>query len=1508
MNISSCYIGSWTVSPDLLLHKNTNAIGGLEIEGASFASFFNNEDINFLFNASVSTLKEGTRSTILLRKKCLESKNRIFLASISLRSESAAPSVLIEMYSKPGTADFDKDAFSHINIFSAIFRKTPEYFVIYNNRHEAILASDQIHEWAGADELPNAAAMPVDTTTEEYQRELRKSFQEKRFVMLQQKQIKGDEHPVLLIFEPLVNERSEVQFVYLFCYDIVDLNTADIIVLNQFLAIESAMDGIALLNEKGEYTYLNDAHVKIFGYETEQELVGKTWTAIYGPEEIERISNNLFPLLMANGKWSGETKGLSKQGTPVIQDISLTALPNGGLVCVCRDVTQRKRHEKQLELNDRILRNTHSMIIITNANREIEWVNEAFCNMTGYCLEEVIGRRPGDFLQGKDTDKATIIHMSDRLKNNQPFTCETINYTKDGRPYWIEIKCQPLFGPDGKIEKYFAIEEDISYRKQSQLALRKSQLLLETAMEASGNAVWEWDLNTNKITSINLKNLLGYDDNEMITEAQEYLSWVHPEDRMNAAEFINLYTGGNRQYGEHQERIRTKSGEYIWILQRSRAVEWDSEGKPIRVVGSAININPIITMTQQLAASEERWKIALEGSGAGIGEIDINENKVWYSLKAAQLLGFASPDKISTSYDDFLETIHPEDLPGAKDIVNKHLNGETPSFEMEFRMLCKDKSYRWFDFHGIISKRNADGSPKAFIGSAYDITDRKLFEEKLKLSEERWKFAIDGANAGIWDWDIHSNTVYYSDKAKELHGIFEKGNTFPAISYFAEKLLPEDRLRVVEEAYEMISGKADRLESEYRIIHSEKGICWINDRAMVVSRDENGKANRVIGIFFDVTEKKLLDEKLRESEQRWIFALEGSSSGVWDYNLPTGDVFYSRKLKELLGYSADESFENSINTWSKLVHPDDVEMANLQIQKFITGEAPTYENEQRAMHKDGTYHWYLNRAIIADKDENGIATRLIGTVADITNRKKNELELIKAKEMAEGSAKAKRLFLANMSHEIRTPMNAILGLSEQLRSSLLHPDQEFLINIINDAARSLQVLIDDILDFSKIEEGKLSLEYIDFDLHEQVRRIISMLLHKAQEKNISIRMEFDWKIAHIVKGDPNRLSQILINIVGNAIKFTREGYVLVTCRLQETHEKKQLITFTVSDTGVGMTEESLANIFTEFYQEDQSIARKFGGTGLGLSISKNLVELMGGDITIESKKHIGTQVHITIPFEMSEHKYLPFVRIEDAINKKVFKNKKILLVEDNKVNRIVASIILKKMNMKIDEAENGKVALYYTQEHEYDLILMDLQMPEMDGITATRIIRENNIQTPIIALTANAVHDELEELLEKGFNSYLVKPFEEKKLLLKIQEQLETPEDKANVLLERTAPAKKERNSIRKSILLSGGGNEAMLSVLVDALKLELNEALESLQIALATNDAVFIKKIAHKQKSMLLSLDINDESDTIHFLSKMNIHEVSTEEIREKSIRLFNFFTSLKEETYREFPDLVNR
>jgi hypothetical protein len=489
-----------------------------------------------------------------------------------------------------------------------------------------------------------------------------------------------------------------------------------------------------------------------------------------------------------------------------------------------------------------------------------------------------------------------------------------------------------------------------------------------------------------------------------------------------------------------------------------------------------------------------------------------------------------------------------------------------------------------------------------------------------------------------------------------------------------------------------------------------------------------------------------------------------------------------------------------------------------------------------------------------------------------------------------------------MSHEIRTPMNAILGLSEQLSLSPLKEEQEFLVNIINDAAKSLKILIDDILDFSKIEEGKLQLEHIDFDLHEQLKRTNSMLLHKANEKNISIRLDFDWKIVPIVKGDPTRLSQILLNIVGNAIKFTQVGYVKVVCKLVEKSIGKQIIQIIVSDTGVGMNEESLKNLFKDFYQEDQSIARKYGGTGLGLSISRNLVTLMKGEIKIKSKKDFGTDVFISIPFDTSDKTVLSAQQEIIPIDKSLFTGRKILMVEDNKVNRIVANIVLKKMDVLVDEAENGRAALYMLEENNYDLILMDLQMPEMDGITATSIIRANGIRTPIIALTANAVQEELEELLTKGFNNYVVKPFEEKKLLLTMQEYLK---NKSIELTNNKSKKNLLKNQTLKEILQKNSDlNSETEKLLANALKFELSSAIDILQKAIPLNDWNSVKKIAHKQKSMLLSLGIKDESETIISLSSLNIEQLDPIEVSLKSKALLLFFHSFYKKALEFYPD----
>lgn len=1501
MNINGTYVGYW--NRDFILDEtiwSTGLFNLLNPEQNSSNFHYSIESLNLIAATINGMLQSGGRKNLAVNLLNSSTGQSFHILDFQphYSSEGKLICIKVDVYRMPEWEELQKDPLCHINIFSSIFNSKAGAQIVFNAAAEMVLVEEF--------KSPESLMSDLDLHSPECKNAFERTIRDKRLVIAEMKGLQDSSKTYLLVYEPVLNQHNEIQFVFLFTYRMAQVNRANAFLLNQFLAIESAMDGIALLNEKGEYYYLNDTHVKMFGYETEQELVGKTWKAIYGPREIERIETNLFPLLMQQGKWSGETLGISKQGKPVYQEISLNVLPNGGMVCVCRDISHRKSLEKLQDQSDRLLRNIKSLIVITNAEKEIEWVNQAFCNVTGYSMEEVLGKKPGYFLQGPETDLTTKEYMKEHIRLEKPFNCEIINYSKSGRKYWIEIKCQPIFGTDGKLEKFFAIQEDITQRKHTEIELRENRQRLEMALEASGNAVWEIDLNTKKIQTLNFWKMLGYEDMPIEMDLKEYLNLVHEDDRDFAANVFAQYPISTSVLFEYQQRLLHKNGESIWVIQRSRISERDAQGKPTKVTGTTMNITPLKSIEEQLVVSEEKWKKAVEGSGAGIAELDLEKGKFWYSQKALQLLGYNEIGELSENQSDFLELIHPDDKPTVISKITQCLEGHITLFEHEYRILCRDQRYHWFDIHGVVSRRASNGKALAFIGSAYDITDRKHFEDKLKLSEERWKFAIDGANAGIWDWDLGSNQAYYSDKAKQLHGMKDPGNLFPADIFFSEQVYPDDRANLYKKSQEMILGQLNQLELVYRIIHPELGVRWINDRAMVIRRNQDDQATRIIGIFFDITEKKEMEEKILESEQRWIFALEGSSSGVWDVNLETRDVFYSPKLKELLGFKAEDPFEHNSNLWKNLIHPEDVEHTSREFKEFLIGRLPTFENEFRVLHQDGSYHWFLYKGIIANRNENGKASRLIGTMADITLRKINELELIKAKELAEASAKAKRTFLANMSHEIRTPMNAILGLSEQLSLTSLKDDQQFLVNIINDAAKSLKILIDDILDFSKIEEGKLQLENIDFDIHEQLKRTNSMLLHKAQEKNISIRLDFDWKIAPLVKGDPTRLSQILLNVVGNAIKFTQVGYVKVVCKLLEKSRGKQVVLITISDTGVGMSEESMKNLFKDFYQEDQSIARKYGGTGLGLSISRNLVSLMQGDIRIKSKKDFGTDVFITLPFELSEKSELVSDDESTLINKSLFKGKRILMVEDNKVNRIVANIVLKKMEVQVDEAENGRAALYMLEENNYDLILMDLQMPEMDGITATSIIRANGIRTPIVALTANAVQEELEELLSKGFNSYVVKPFEEKKLLMKMQEYLLNGNcDQPNNRFQYPNLIKKE--TLKDLLQKNSDCNSETEKLLANAMKFELSSAIEGLKKAIPALDWNNIKKIAHKQKSMLLSLGIRDESESIIPLSTLNLEQVDTLESTARAKSLLKFFESIYKKAIEFYPDTLD-
>lgn len=512
--------------------------------------------------------------------------------------------------------------------------------------------------------------------------------------------------------------------------------------------------------------------------------------------------------------------------------------------------------------------------------------------------------------------------------------------------------------------------------------------------------------------------------------------------------------------------------------------------------------------------------------------------------------------------------------------------------------------------------------------------------------------------------------------------------------------------------------------------------------------ESTGKLQR-ISSYYDVTHLERAKEELRESEERYQLAIHGSSDGIWDWKLDDDQLFTSPRVHELLGLGVDDRRIGNMAEVVDLLHPEDVEPANSAMLAHLEKRAP-YQIDHRMRLKDGSYRWFRSRAQ-AVWDENGKPVRMVGSISDID-------DLVRATKEAETANKLKSQFLANMSHEIRTPMNGVMGMAQLLLKTPLDDKQRRFVDMLLSSSRGLLAILNDILDLSKIESGLMTLNIDAVDMTTMIEQAVGRVEGVAAQRSLKIRHRIAPACHGSFDGDGGRIVQILVNLLGNAVKFTEQGEVALEVR----PGPEGMVRFAVRDTGPGIPEEQLEVVFERFRQVDGSSTRKHGGTGLGLSITKELVQLMGGRLGVDSKVGVGSTFWFDLPLKFARSAQNESENVDGAADGRL-RGMHVLVAEDNEMNQALIKEVISTFGMTSQVVENGKLALEALEQSSFDLVLMDIQMPEMNGDVAIQNIRKSGktyASMPIIVVTADTMKGMDKRYFDAGADRVVSKPID----------------------------------------------------------------------------------------------------------------------------------------------------
>ena len=1020
----------------------------------------------------------------------------------------------------------------------------------------------------------------------------------------------------------------------------------------------------------------------------------------------------------------------------------------------------RHREESQRELqgaltdlaNQKFAVDQHAIVSMTDVHGIITYANDKFCEISGYKREELIGANHR-IVKSAVHPPQVFEAMWAAISSGQVWHGEICNRAKGGHLYWVSATIVPFCDEAGLPLKYIAIRTDITVRKQMEAQIAESEKRYRTVVESLNEVVFRTNAE-GLWTFLNpaWKVITGYEIETSL--GMPSLRSVHRDDREHGFAFFTALARGESEICREEFRLVTSQGESRWVEVFAKA-EFDEDG---RCVGTAGTLNDVTDRRKALEQLQEQLHFVQE-------LIEVVPLPIYLKDTSGRYLQFnkAFEDFFGIRRDEWLgKTLH-DLLPAADAVIHATQDAlilQSPGQQCyEARVHTRGGALRDTIYHKATLTK-PDGSVAGLVGTIADITERKAQEVAIKAAEARLRHITNTVPGAVFQWEVGNGQIRYtflSDRVMEIRGL-DSEELLADAGLATRQIVEEDRERVRSAVF-VAAARREAWRDEYRITMPNGTQRWIRGEINPELEPAANGATVFTGIWQDVTQLKEADARLRE-------VTDNIPVAVYQYLLPRGGRhvfrFFSRGLERMSGLTAEAAVTDADQLFA-LIHPDDQALMAESIRESAVSKA-RWSVDFRLLHKlSGEIVWIHGES--QPKSMPDGSTLWNGYIADVSEARRASDELRRAKEGAEAANRAKSDFLANMSHEIRTPMNGVIGMTDLALDTDLSEEQREYLQIVKSSSEALMTIINDILDFSKIEAGKLLVERISFNLWRTVADTLKTLALRAHEKGLELVCDIAPDTPVFVLGDPGRLRQIILNLVGNAIKFTEKGEVLLHVERGQAGDEEIGVHFSVIDSGIGIAQHKLDTIFDAFSQEDSSITRKYGGTGLGLTISGRLAEALGGRLWVESELGRGSTFHFTTVFGVdAEQHSAASVPMQLA-------GARVLVVDDNPVNRLVMVRTLSDAGVMVREAGSGEAALALlgnaADEDVFDLVLLDACMPGLDGFTtAERILALPRCAgARLIMLSSGGVKGDAQRCRDIGFAAYLPKPIARDELL-----------------------------------------------------------------------------------------------------------------------------------------------